>query len=116
MRARELLAGAKFCNYRQHVVDRASHPLEPNVFEAFLGEPCAYLVVSEDRSVRAVGELFNEDACVDASSFGLLGDPLPHIARGLADLQLPLMLRIIDRVGVDLRPGVWPLDEDAVNR
>ncbi len=106
MRAGEPLAGAQFGEHGLHVRDRAAHPLQFGVLEALLDERRAHLVVGEDRAVVALGGLVEFDRVVlDGGGLELLGDALLHVARGLPDLEETLVRLVVNRVGVDARPG-----------
>ena len=104
MRAGELLAGAQFGEHGLHVLDRAAHPFQFGVLEAFLDERRAHVVIGEDRAVVALGGLVQLDRVVlDGGGLELLGDALLHVARGLAHLEETLVRLVVNRVGVDAR-------------
>ena len=106
MRAGEPLARAQFGEHGLHVLDRAAHPLQFGVLEAFLDERRAHVVVGEDGAVVALGGFVQFDRVVlDGGGLELLGDALLHVARRLPDLEETLVRLVVDRVGVDARPG-----------
>ena len=116
MRAGEPLAGAQLGEHGLHVLDRAAHPLQLGVLEALLDERRAHLVVGEDCAVVALGGLVEFDRVVlDRGGLELLGDALLHVARGLADLEQTLVRLVVDRVGVDARPGLRLRREDFLD-
>ena len=101
------LPGAQFGEHGLHVLDRAAHPLQFGVLEALLDERRAHLVIGEDRAVVALGGFVQFDRVVlDGGGLELLGDALLHVARGLPDLEETLVRLVVDRVGVDARPGL----------
>ena len=100
------LAGAQLGEHGLHVLDRAAHPLQLGVLEALLDERRAHLVVGEDRAVVALGGFVQLDGVVlDGGGLDLLGDALLHVARRLPDLEETLVRLVVNRVGVDARPG-----------
>ncbi len=107
MRAGEPLPGAQLGEHGLHVLDRAAHPLQFGVLEALPDERRAHLVVGEDRAVVALGGLVELDRVVlDGGGLDLLGDALLHVARRLPDLEETRVRLVVDRVGVDARPGL----------
>ena len=106
VRAGERLTRAQFGEDGLHVLDRAAHPLQLDVLEALLGQRCAHFMIGEDRAVVALGGFVQLDGVVlDGGGLDLFGDALLHVARRLADLQQTLVRLVVNRVGVDARPG-----------
>ena len=100
------LPGAQFGEHGLHVLDRAAHPFQFGVLEALPDECRAHLVVAEDGAVVALGGFVQFDLVVlDGGGLDLLGDALLHVARRLPDLEKTLVRLVVDRVGVDARPG-----------
>ena len=116
MRAGEPLPGAQLGEHGLHVLDRAAHPFQFGVLEALLDERGAHLVIGEDRAVVALGGLVQLDRVVlDGGGLELLGDALLHVARGLAHLEETLVRLVVNRVGVDARPGFRLRREDFLD-
>ena len=107
MRAGEPLPGAQFGEHGLHVLDRAAHPFQFGVLEAFPDERRAHVVVAEDGAVVALGGFVQFDAIVlDGGGLELFGDALLHVARRLPDLEETRVRLVVNGVGVDARPGL----------
>ena len=116
MRAGEPLARAQLGEHGLHILDRAAHPLQFDVLEALPDERRAHLVVGEDGAVVALGGFVEFDPVVlDGGGLDLLGDALLHVARRLAHLEETLVRLVVNRVGVDARPGLRLGREDFLD-
>ena len=68
------------------------------------------------RAVVALGGFVEFDLVVlDGGGLELLGDALLHVARRLPDLEETLVRLVVDRVGVDARPGFRLRREDFLD-
>jgi len=106
MRANEPLPGAQLGEDGLHILERAAHPFQFGLLKALLGEGCAHVVVGEDRAAVALGRLVEFDLVVlDRGGLHLLSDALFYVARGLSYLEESLVRLVVNRVGVDARPG-----------
>ena len=105
MRAGVPLAGAQFQQRGFDVLDRAAHPFQHHILEAFPLQRGADLVVAEQAAVVALRRLVQFNPVIpDGGGLELFGHSLLHVAGGLADLEQTRVLGIGDRVGVDAKP------------
>ena len=101
-----MLPGAERDEHGLQVLEGATHPFQFGVLETFLDERGAHLMVGEGRAVVALGDLVQLDVVIlDVGGLELLGDALLHVARGLAHLEQARVRLVVNRVGVDARPG-----------
>lgn len=90
--------------HRLEVLDRAAHPFQFGIREAFPDKGGAYLMIGERRAVVALGHLIQHDGVVlDVGGLELLGDALFHVAGGLPHLEKSRVRLIVNRIGVDAR-------------
>ena len=90
-----------------------------DVLEALVAQARAHLVVGEERSVLALGELVDVDRVVLLHLRGLelLLDSRLHVLRGLPDLEQPVVRAVVDRSpGVDAQPGLRLLGQELLDR
>jgi hypothetical protein len=121
VRAGQALAGAQLGQHGGFTsATRAAHPFQFDVLETLFDQRGAHLVVAEDAAIVALGGLVQFDGEVlDGGGLELLGHTLLHVARGLAHLELAVVRRIGNRVGVDARAGlrfggrISSMDEEA---
>ena len=107
VRTGESATSAKLGEHRADVLDGAAHPLQFGRLKAFSVQGGAHFAVSESGSILTLGRFVQLDRVVfDVRCFELFRDALPHIARGLPDLEDASMGGIRDRVGIDAETGL----------
>ena len=99
--ARDFLTRAQFSDDGFYVLHTAAHPFQRCVLETLLYQRRADGVVTEDRSVVPFSGLVQLDSELDRRGFGLLSNARLYFARGLPNLQLPLVRVVGNRISVN---------------
>ncbi|WP_263587586.1 hypothetical protein [Sphingopyxis sp. GC21] len=116
VRAGKGLACAQLGEHGADIGDRADHPFELRIGKALGGERSADSMIGDDAAALQCGAFVEFDGVVgDRSGFELFGNARLHVAGCLADLELPLMRRVGNRVGVDARVGFGFGSEDVLD-
>ena len=116
MGASKGVACAQLSQHGADIRNGAVHPFKLRVGKALGGERGADSMIGDNSAIIARCAFVEFDGVIgDGSGLELLCHARLHIARRLADFELPLMRRIGNRIGIDARIGLRFRAEDILN-